>query len=167
MHSIELGCAVLQVPKAKAKADKGKQAPEEREQAAAPAPEGSDAAAPEDKEPEDGMVSFSRPPESQFVPDAVKSGIYSGHESPAGHDHMAATMLSTLLPQSTHASWLLQAADASDAAANDTVPAEEYEEVTRTRKKTVRLPLTIGGPGLVMPGMGAEQLKVRCRRDCS
>lgn len=46
------------------------------------------------------------------------------------------------------------------------MPAEEYEEVTKTRKKTVRLPLTIGGLGLVMPGMGAEQLKVRCGRSC-
>ena len=62
--------------------------------------------------------------------------------------------------------WLLQAANASDAAAGETVPAEEYEEVTKTRKKTVRLPLTIGGPGLVMPGMGAEQLKVCCGRKC-
>ena len=38
--------------------------------------------------------------------------------------------------------------------------------MTKSRKKTVRLPLTIGGLGLVMPGMGAEQLKVRCGRDC-
>ena len=32
--------------------------------------------------------------------------------------------------------------------------------MTKTRKKTVRLPLTVAGPGLVMPGMTAEQLKV-------
>ena len=43
----------------------------------------------------------------------------------------------------------------------------EYEEVTKTRKKTVRLPLTIGGPGLVMPSMTAEQLKVGRSLMCS
>ncbi len=49
------------------------------------------------------------------------------------------------------------------AAANETAePAVEYEEMTKTRKKTVRLPLTVAGPGLVMPSMTAEQLKVRC-----
>lgn len=72
---------------------------------------------------------------------------------------MAVAMLFAPLPR-TNTVWLLQAANASEAAANETVPAEEYEEVTKTRKKTVRLPLSIGGPGLVMPGMGAEQLKV-------
>lgn len=36
-----------------------------------------------------------------------------------------------------------------------------YEEVTKTRKRTVRLPLTVAGPGLVMPGMSPEQLKVQ------
>ena len=58
----------------------------------------------------------------------------------------------------------LQAADATAAApANDTAEAAvEYEEVVKTRKKTVRLPLTVGGPGLVMPSMTAEQLKVGC-----
>ena len=55
---------------------------------------------------------------------------------------------------------MLQVASATAAAANET-EAVEYEEVTKTRKKTVRLPLTIAGPGLVMPGMSAEQLKVR------
>ncbi|CAL5229767.1 g13152 [Coccomyxa viridis] len=46
------------------------------------------------------------------------------------------------------------------AAANETAePAIEYEEMTKTRKKTVRLPLTVAGPGLVMPSMTAEQLK--------
>ena len=56
----------------------------------------------------------------------------------------------------------LQAADATAAApANDTAEAAvEYEEVVKTRKKTVRL--TVGGPGLVMPSMTAEQLKVGC-----
>ena len=34
--------------------------------------------------------------------------------------------------------------------------------MTKTRKKTVRLPLTVAGPGLVLPGMTAEQLKVGC-----
>ena len=61
MHSSKLSCDVLQVPKAKTKADKGKQAPEEPGQAADSAPEDSDAAAPEDGEPEDGAVSSSRP----------------------------------------------------------------------------------------------------------
>ena len=51
----------MQVPKAKTKADKGKQAPEEPGQAAESAPEDSDATAPEDGEPEDGEVSLSRP----------------------------------------------------------------------------------------------------------
>lgn len=46
---------------------------------------------------------------------------------------------------------------------NETAEAAvEYEEVTKTRKKTVRLPLTVGGPGLVLPSMTAEQLKVGC-----
>ena len=78
-------------------------------------------------------------------------------------------MAAAVLPCDCHrqdAVWLLQAVNATDAAANETVPAEEYEEVTKIRKKTVRLPLTIGGPGLVMPGMGAEQLKVCCGREC-
>ena len=79
---------------------------------------------------------------------------------------MAVAMLSSGCHRK-NAVWLLQAAKAADnAAANETVPIEEYEEVTKTRKKTVRLPLTIGGPGLVMPGMGAEQLKVGCMREC-
>lgn len=55
---------------------------------------------------------------------------------------------------------LLQDAAAAGAPANET-EAVEYEEVTKTRKKVVRLPLTIGGPGPVMPGMGAEQFKVQ------
>ena len=78
---------------------------------------------------------------------------------------MATAMLLMPMPQ-TNTVWLLQAANATDAAANATVAEEEYEEVTKSRKKTVRLPHTIGGLGLVMPGMGAEQLKVRCGRDC-
>ena len=57
LHGNQLGCAVLQVPKAKAKAGKGKQAPEEPAQAADSAPEDSYTAAPEDGEPEDGVVS--------------------------------------------------------------------------------------------------------------
>ncbi len=61
VYSREFCCATLQVPKAKAKADKGKQAPEEPAQAAEAAPQDSDAAAPEDGEPEDGVVSSSRP----------------------------------------------------------------------------------------------------------
>ena len=58
----------------------------------------------------------------------------------------------------------VQVADAkAGAAANETSEAAtEYEEVTKTRKKTVRLPLKIAGPGLVMPSMTAEQLKVGC-----
>jgi len=55
---------------------------------------------------------------------------------------------------------MLQEASATAAAANET-EAVEYEEVSKSRKRTVRLPLTIAGPGLVMPGMSAEQLKVR------
>ena len=58
---------------------------------------------------------------------------------------------------------MLQAASATAAPANETAEAAvEYEEVAKTRKKTVRLPLTVAGPGLVMPGMTAEQLKVGC-----
>lgn len=37
----------------------------------------------------------------------------------------------------------------------------EYEEVTKTRKKTLRLPLKLNGPGFAMPKMTADQLKVR------
>ena len=54
----------------------------------------------------------------------------------------------------------MQAANATSATATETQPVE-YEEVTKTRKKTVRLPLTVAGPGLVMPGMSPEQLKVQ------
>ena len=61
MHSKKLACATLQVPKAKTKADKGKQVPEESEQAAESAPESSDTDAPADGEPEDGAVSLPDP----------------------------------------------------------------------------------------------------------
>ncbi len=54
----------------------------------------------------------------------------------------------------------MQAASASSAAANTTEPVV-YEEVTKTRRKTVRMPLAVAGPGLVMPGMSPEQLRVR------
>ena len=37
---------------------------------------------------------------------------------------------------------------------------QEVEEVTRTRKKLLRLQLGIGGPGFVLPKLSAEQLKV-------
>ncbi len=50
----------------------------------------------------------------------------------------------------------------SAAAANETVAEKiEYEEVTKTRKKTLRLPLMLSGPGFSMPKMTPEQIKVR------
>jgi len=36
----------------------------------------------------------------------------------------------------------------------------EYEEVTKMRKKTLRLPLKLSGPGFAMPKMTADQIKV-------
>ena len=47
------------------------------------------------------------------------------------------------------------------AAGNETeVEKVEYEEVTKTRKKTLRLPLQLSGPGFAMPKMTPDQLKV-------
>ncbi|CAL8469535.1 g9076 [Coccomyxa elongata] len=46
------------------------------------------------------------------------------------------------------------------AAGNETeVEKMEYEEVTKTRKKTLRLPLQLSGPGFTMPKMTPDQLK--------
>ena len=39
-------------------------------------------------------------------------------------------------------------------------PPPAMEIVTKTRRKSVRVPLKIGGPGFVRPGMTAEQRKV-------
>ena len=58
-----------------------------------------------------------------------------------------------------------QAAEAGagkGSAANETEPEKvEYEEVTKTHKKTLRLPLKLSGPGFAMPKMTPEQIKVR------
>ncbi len=62
-----------------------------------------------------------------------------------------------------HAPDVIQAeAKGAAAAGNETeVEKVEYEEVTKTRKKTLRLPLQLSGPGFTMPKMTPEQLKVR------
>lgn len=56
------------------------------------------------------------------------------------------------------------AADASDTQTktNDTAakPAVTTRKEMRSRKKTFRVPLTVGGPGFAQSPMSAEQLKV-------
>ena len=49
---------------------------------------------------------------------------------------------------------------ASGAAAAGPAAAPEMEEVVRTRRKTLRLPLSIGERGFALPRLAAEQLKV-------
>lgn len=50
---------------------------------------------------------------------------------------------------------------ASKAGGNDTAPPPKLQTVKKTRAKTVREPLSVGGPGLRMPGLTPAQLKVR------
>ncbi|DBA73173.1 hypothetical protein WJX79_004877 [Trebouxia sp. C0005] len=52
-------------------------------------------------------------------------------------------------------------ADANDPPTNDTAakPAVTTRKEMRSRKKTFRVPLTVGGPGFAQPPMSAEQLK--------
>ncbi|KAK9826508.1 hypothetical protein WJX81_008378 [Elliptochloris bilobata] len=45
-------------------------------------------------------------------------------------------------------------------AGNDTQAAPKFQIVKKTRAKTVREPLAVGGPGLRMPGLSPAQLKV-------
>ena len=55
-------------------------------------------------------------------------------------------------------------ADETSTSNNDTAsasPVPMTKEV-RSRKKTFRVPLTVGGPGFVLPAMTPEQLKVGC-----
>ena len=62
----------------------------------------------------------------------------------------------------------IQATEGSAAAANETQPEKvEYEEVTKTRKKTLRLPLKLSGSGFAMPKMTPAQIKVRRMLDAS
>ena len=46
------------------------------------------------------------------------------------------------------------------AAAGNETEKVEYENVTKTRKKTIRVPLKISGPGFTLPKLTPEQLKV-------
>ena len=55
-----------------------------------------------------------------------------------------------------------RAQPASKADGNDTAPPPKLQTVKKTRPKTVREPLSVGGPGLRMPGLTPAQLKVRC-----
>lgn len=57
-----------------------------------------------------------------------------------------------------------RAQPASKADGNDTAPPPKLQAVKKTRPKTVREPLSVGGPGLRMPGLTPVQLKVRCAR---
>lgn len=50
-------------------------------------------------------------------------------------------------------------ANGTEAPANETEKIE-YETVTKTRKKTIRAPLKISGPGFTLPKLTPEQLKV-------
>ncbi len=47
---------------------------------------------------------------------------------------------------------------AGGAGGNDTAAAPKTQTVTRTRPRTVRVPLAVGGPGLRMPGLTPAQL---------
>ncbi|EIE21504.1 HSP70-domain-containing protein [Coccomyxa subellipsoidea C-169] len=72
---------------------------------------------------------------------------------------MTASLLITP-SMSSHFSMEVGAGKGSAAAANETVAEKiEFEEVTKTRKKTLRLPLKLSGPGLSMPKMTPEQIK--------
>lgn len=53
-------------------------------------------------------------------------------------------------------------ANGTEAPANETEKIE-YETVTKTRKKTIRVPLKISGPGFTLPKLTPEQLKVMNR----
>ncbi len=70
----------------------------------------------------------------------------------------------TCLLQGEDADTATDAADASDTQTktNDTAakPAVTLRKETRSRKKTFRVPLTVGGPGFAQSPMSAEQLKV-------
>jgi hypothetical protein len=49
------------------------------------------------------------------------------------------------------------------AAGNATEPQPQTMVVQRERRRTIRIPLKIGGPGFVRPGLNNEQRKVLCR----
>lgn len=57
---------------------------------------------------------------------------------------------------------VLQAVEGNDTDINSTdFKLPVFKDVLKTRKRTLRLPLSIGGPGFLSPGLSPEGLQVR------
>ena len=54
-----------------------------------------------------------------------------------------------------------KAADNETDANTTATAAPVFKDVTKTRKKTIRTPLKIGGPGFVLPPLPADKVKVQ------